>query len=302
MRVKPLIAVVPLAAGLLVAAPAAAAPPKIPAGTAAGYVLFDRQAGKIVAFRNVHRKFRSASVSKILIAIDFLERTPEVSRADARLLRVMLRSSDDSAATTFWNRGGKGKIVERMARKLRLADTAPPPASKPGFWGYVTLSAHDMVLTYRYLLDTAKPAVRDLILGHLRRATKCGTDGFDQSFGIPAAVPRPWAVKQGWSGFGTVPAVKCTTTPTTRTMAGARPSWRALSGGRMAAQPPTLSAVTTTTGVPDLGRPVLHTTGLVGPKERYILVLLTAHPAGGRWNDSVRRTNRITAGIYKAAT
>lgn len=363
MRVMPWLAVVPVATGLFVATPAgASAPPKIPAGTAAGYVLFDRQAGKIIGYRNVHRKFRSASVSKILIAIDFLERTPKVSQADARLLRIMLRSSDDDAATAFWNRGGKGKIIERMARKLRLSDTAPPPTTHPGYWGYVTLSAHDVLLTYRYLLDSAKPSVRDLVLGHLRQATKCGTDGFDQSFGIPAAVPRPWAVKQGWSGFGDPPAAKCTSPATRAASDDEHPAqgrsqvaseeelgsgrsrgafeepgderlasgrWRGgarlgpaavgrfsagerarrmLTGGLMVGQPPAVTggSITTAasraskTGVPDLGRPVLHSTGLVGAKERYILVLLTAHPAGGGWNDSVKRINRIVAGIYKA--
>jgi hypothetical protein len=286
MRIKPLAAVaaaMPLVVGLATPARAAAEPPRVPAGTTAAWVVFDRQAGKFVAARNAHRKYRSASVVKILIAIDYLERRKSVPAADARLLKVMLRASDDGAATAFWNREGKGQIIVRMARKLRLADTAPPPASKPGFWGYSSLSAYDIVRTYRYLLDTADARVRDTILGHLRQAAPCGTDGFDQTFGIPDAVPRPWAVKQGWSGFGTTPPIRCDAKSASMPI-----SW--------------IAQRATGSGVPDYGRPVLYTTGLVGKGERYVMAVLTAHPAGGTWSASVKRITTLTRGLYRSVS
>jgi hypothetical protein len=263
----------------------------VPAGTTAAWVVFDRKAGatgKIVASRNAHRRFRSASVVKIWIALDYLERRTTVPAADARLLREMLRSSDDGAATRLWTRYGRGAIVTRVARKLRLSDSGPPPASHPGFWGYASLSAYDVVRTYRYLLDTAEPRVRQTIIGHLRQATPCGNDGFDQHFGIPRAVPRPWAVKQGWSGFGTVPPVRC--------RASAVPP-----GPRAEAVPVTVRAAVRTSvpGVPDYGRPVLHTTGLAGKDDRYVMAVLTAHPVGGTWGASVQRVTRLTAGLYR---
>ncbi|MBE1581846.1 hypothetical protein ACFPOI_26690 [Nonomuraea angiospora] len=282
MRRMPLaaaVAAVPLVVGL--ATPAQAAP-RVPPGTTASWLVFDRQAGKFVATRNAHRKFRSASVVKILIAIDYLERRKSVPAADARLLKIMLRSSDDDAASAFWDRAGKGQIIVRMARKLGLSDTAPPPASKPGFWGYTSLSAYDIVRTYRYLLDRAEPRVRDTILGHLRQSTPCGTDGFDQTFGIPDAVPRPWAVKQGWSGFGDTPPTRC-------------------SGARAVGAPISWIAQRATgSGVPDYGRPVLHTTGLVGKNERYVVAVLTAHPAGGTWASSVTRVTKLTGELYRS--
>ncbi|MFC5829909.1 hypothetical protein [Nonomuraea insulae] len=284
---KPLAAAVPLVVAL--AAPAHASdisqakPPVVPAGTTASWVVFDRQAGKIVATKNAHRKYRSASVVKILIAIDYLERRKSVPAADAKLLKVMLRSSDDHAASTFWERLGKGQIIVRQARKLGLSDTTPPPVSKPGFWGYTSLSAYDIVRTYRYLLDRADAKTRDTILGHLRQSTPCGTDGFDQTFGIPDGVPRPWAVKQGWSGFGTTPPSKC--------------------GGdaRAAAAPISwIARRATGSGVPDYGRPVLHTTGLAGQGDRYVMALLTAHPAGGAWNASVKRVTTLARDLYRS--
>ncbi|MDR8410186.1 hypothetical protein MTP10_15745 [Nonomuraea sp. 3-1Str] len=344
MRIKPWAAVaaaVPLAAGCVSAPPAAASalpsasaaaavsrtsvvPPVVPAGTTAAWVVFDRKAGgtgRIVATRNAHRAFRSASVVKILLAIDYLESRRTVAPADARLLKIMLRSSDDDAASTLWDRAGKGAVITRQARRLGLSDTAPPPASKPGFWGYTSLSAYDVVRVYRYLLDRAAPRVRDTILGHLRAATPCGSDGFDQYFGIPRAVPRPWAVKQGWSGFGSVPPVRCAASsappathapsasavtlggPDSAVAQGAPASVPAAAQGASAvARDASTSAGPLRargSGVPDLGRPVLHTTGLAGKDDRYVLAVLTAHPAGGTWSSSVRRVTRLTADLYR---
>ncbi|MGV9305988.1 hypothetical protein [Nonomuraea sp. NPDC003727] len=286
MRTKPWAAVA-AAVPLLAATPATLATaevqPRIPPGTTAAYVVFDRVAGKIVAHRLAHRAFRSASVVKILIAIDFLERTARPAGRDLASLKIMLRSSDDDAASALWDRGGKGQIITRMSRKLGLADTGPPPAHKPGFWGYTSLSAYDVARTYRYLMDRADARVRDLVVGHLRQATPCGTDGFDQYFGIPRGLPKPWAVKQGWSGFGTVPPVRCSPT-------GA-------GGALVTPRTQVLRPL-----VPDLGRPVLHTTGLVGAGDRLIFVLLTAHPAGGGWNDSVKRTTTLARDLYRSVS
>lgn len=314
-------AAVPLAAGCLYGSPAdalpmrlgqvSAGPPRVPAGTTAAWVVFDRRAGsagKIVAARNAHRRYRSASVVKILIAIDYLERRKTVPAADARLLGEMLRSSDDAAATTLWSRSGRGAIVTRTARRLGLADTAPPPASHPGFWGYTSLSAYDVVRTYRYLLDTAEPRVRDTILGHLRRATPCGNDGFPQYFGIPGEVPRPWAVKQGWSGFGTVPPTRCAGsaaggTAADRTVADGTTADRTAAhvspGGTTGGSVSAVARRAAGSGVPDYGRPVLHSTGLAGKGDRYVIAVLTAHPAAGTWNDSVRRITRLTGELYR---
>ncbi|TYB40118.1 hypothetical protein [Actinomadura chibensis] len=231
------------------------------------YVVFER--GRVVAERRSRQTFRSASVVKILIALDFLERN-RVSAADRALLQVMLRSSDDKAATEFWRRGGQRQVVERMVERVGLAETAPPPGDKPGFWGYTALSARDVVKTYRYLLEKAPKGQREFVLEQLRRSTPCGTDGFDQTFGIPSAAKRPWAVKQGWSGFGDVPAEPCR-------KGGARPAaWR-----------------------PDLGlgRPVLHTTGVVGDGK--IVVVLTLQPAGTSFRTAAARVTDLARQLVR---
>ncbi|ETK33787.1 hypothetical protein [Microbispora sp. ATCC PTA-5024] len=261
------------------AAPASPRPVRVPAGVTAGYVVVDRSAGgagRVVARHDAHRRFRSASVVKILIALDYLERhRGPVPRADLALLTPMLRGSDDDAATTLWHRGGQGEIVRRTARRLGLADTAPPPAAKPGFWGYTAISASDIALVYRYLLDRAQPRVRDLILGNLRQAWHCASDGFDQYFGIPRAVPRPWLVKQGWSGFGSTPPTRC---------------------GRTGTASYEMGTFHSTRDPVDFVRPVLHTTGVIG--DRLIMVVLTVQPSGASFTNSAARVTKLARDLY----
>ncbi|WP_438828378.1 hypothetical protein [Streptomyces hesseae] len=251
----------------------------LPAGVSAGIAVFDRQTGTFTEQFNARARFRSASVVKLLIALDHLwDRGPSypIPDADRARLDVMLRSSDDGAASAFWDRNGGGAIVERMVARLKLADTAPPPADRPGFWGYTALSAADTVRVYRYLLDEAPAPVRDYIMGNLRASTRCGTDGYDQSFGIAAVFDRPWAVKQGWSGFD---SNGCTTdTPAPRKQ-------------ESAPRPAPADGV-------DLRRPALHTTGTVGAADRTIVAVFTLHaegtPYGKAYSDLgevVRRLN-----------
>ncbi|MEV4461612.1 hypothetical protein, partial [Microbispora sp. NPDC049633] len=253
-----------------------AKPVRVPAGVTAGYAVVDVTTGKTVVQRQQHHRFRSASVVKILIATDYLERHKgAVPARDKALLTPMLRGSDDDAATALWRRGGQGEIVRRMARRIGLTETTPPPAAKPGFWGYTAISAADIALVYRYLLRRAEPRVRDFVLGNLRDASKCASDGFDQYFGIPRAVPRPWAIKQGWSGYGAAPPVKCIRA----TVASHR-----------------IGAVTMGGNPVDFGRPVLHTTGVIG--DRLIMVVLTMQPSGASFTKSAERVTKLARDLY----
>ncbi|GAB3888059.1 hypothetical protein [Microbispora bryophytorum] len=255
---------------------AAPAPVRVSAGVTAGYAVVDVTTGKTVAQRQAHHRFRSASVVKILIATDYLERhRGTIPARDMALLTPMLRGSDDDAATALWRRGGQGEIVRRMARRIGLTETSPPPAAKPGFWGYTAISAADIALVYRYLLRRADPRVRDFVLGNLRKASQCARDGFDQFFGIPRAVPRPWAIKQGWSGYGAVPPVRCTRAKAT--------SFR-------------IGAVTMGGNPVDLGRPVLHTTGVIS--DRLIMVVLTLQPSGASFTQSAERVTKLARDLY----
>lgn len=144
-------------------------------------------------------EWATASVAKLFIADDLLMREPNLSPEDRDSLDVMLRSSDDDAAEIFWNRGGGGEIIERIAARYGLTDTAPP--EQDGWWFTVT-SAPDLVRYYDMLLDGTgglPPERANIIVNNLAQSTPFGIDGYPQRFGIPDGLSgEPVAVKQGW--------------------------------------------------------------------------------------------------------
>ncbi|MEV1287235.1 hypothetical protein [Micromonospora sp. NPDC049679] len=242
------------------ARPTAAAPPRsATAGMTVGYAVFDRQTGRFTERRNSTTRFRSASVVKLLIALDQLwTRDPgRLSAKDRSRLTSMLRSSNDGAATYFWNRGGNRNVALRMAKRLKLRNTVPPPSSLRGWWGYVGISAEDVVRIYRFILDSARRPVRDFIMGNLSQATTRAGDGFNQKFGLLTfAAPR--AVKQGWSGFG-----------------GNPPSRAKIPGL-------------------DLRSDALHTTGTTGRNNRFVVALFTLHGKGTRYATACAKVTNLT--------
>ncbi|GAB7106787.1 hypothetical protein JCM4814A_51010 [Streptomyces phaeofaciens JCM 4814] len=257
----------------------AAASVQVPDGVTAGVAVFDRQTGTFTEQLNTGARFRSASVVKLLLTLDFLwNRGPDytVPAADRALLEPMLRSSDDDAADHYWSQNGGSAIVTRMAARLGLSDTAPPPAGYEGYWGYTSLSARDTVTIYRYVLDSAPGPVRDFVMGNLRQSTRCASDRFDQHFGIAGAFEKPWAVKQGWSGSYEK---------------GTCGSGGTATVSRTASPAPAAAA-----GV-DLARPALHSTGTVGAGDRFVVAVFTLHPVGTSYGKAYTDVGRLTRSL-----
>lgn len=192
-----------------------------------GAIVYDRRRGRKLLAVQRDRQFPSASMVKLLIAIDTLRRSPA---AGSRVTR-MLTYSNNKIASALWAAGGGTAIVRRTAARIGLRDAAPPRI--PSQWGSTLLSARDVAAIYRYILTELPAGRRELIVHALAATSRRAADGTDQYFGIPSAFDRPWAIKQGWG-----------------------------STARKA---------------------VLHSTGLVGEKWRYIVVLLTEHPRPARW-------------------
>ncbi|MQA09700.1 MAG: hypothetical protein GEU98_14330 [Pseudonocardiaceae bacterium] len=214
-------------------------------GTEIGFAVYDRARNDTVASLGASQPFYTASVVKLLIALDVLERNdwrlPE--RHTRRELSRMLARSDDGIASALWVRCGGAEIIERMGDHLALGDTGPP--AEPGQWGMATTSAADVITIYRFIADQLPTESGEFLLRALRKATETAADGFHQHFGIPAALPGVnWAIKQGWMIMN--------------------------------------SAV------------LLHTTGLVGDDDRYVVVLLTEQPRDAGY---ARGRDAVTAGI-----
>ncbi|WP_448321781.1 hypothetical protein [Streptomyces sp. CO7] len=274
------------------AAPARAAQVVVPAGVTAGVAVFDRTTGTFTERLNENARFRSASVVKLLLALDHL-RTHDprtLPSADRTRIDAMLRSSDDNAAGYYWDLGGRTAIIDRTAAQLGLTDTVGPPAGYESYWGYVSLSAADTVRIYRYVLDTAPAPVRDYVMGNLRQSTRCATDGFDQHFGIAGSFSRPWAVKQGWSGFGG--SGSCSPRPSTTVPLAAEQGSTTTSapGAAQSGAAPAAAGV-------DLTREALHTTGTVGTGDRAIVAVLTLHADGTPYGTAYSAVNRLTRSL-----
>ncbi|MFC5063271.1 LGFP repeat-containing protein [Actinomycetospora atypica] len=277
---------------------AQAAAPVVPGDTSAAYMVYDRTTRKVVEQAGEHRLFRSASLVKLLIALDYLQTkgsTSAVPAADRTLLDSMLRSSDDDAASTLWVRGGYEKIVQRMVPKLGLVDTQPPTDRR--YWGYTALSAADVVTTYTYLLDKAPASFRDLIVGDLERSTRCASDGFNQAFGLPRAVTGTKAVKQGWSGYGSAPTGPACVEgqedvpPNADSQQAAEEAPQAVADSR----PATLA-----TPALDLSSRAMHTSGLVDARRR-VMVVLTLSPKAKTFDASATTITGIARTLHDNA-
>jgi hypothetical protein len=165
-------------------------------------VVLDRNTGQTISNGN-NRPFPIASVAKLFIADDLLLQESKgqttLTPADHQSLDVMLRSSDDSAAQMFWNRGGGNAILARVKARYGLPGTTAP---SNGHWDVTTSTASDLVQYYRMLLDGTgglPPEQANVIISNLAQSTPTGTDGYPQRFGIPEGLyAEPVAVKQGW--------------------------------------------------------------------------------------------------------
>ncbi|CRK57173.1 beta-lactamase [Alloactinosynnema sp. L-07] len=157
-------------------------------------VVYDRAIGVEPLSIKADRQFDSASLVKLLIAIDVLE--TKTTQEDRKRITRMLSASDDTAASHFWLRGGRTDIVARMRERIGLTGTEPP--ANPDRWGSVRTTANDIVRVYQHVLGKLPGDDNALILTALESAPRNAADGFDQHFGIPDALRVPWAVKQGW--------------------------------------------------------------------------------------------------------
>lgn len=165
-------------------------------------VVMDRDTGQIVS-NGASKPFPIASVVKLFIADDLLlqesKGETKLSAADRKSLDIMLRSSDDGAAQTFWDRSGGNAIISRVVARYGLSGTTAP---YNGHWDVTQSTASDLVRYYDMLMDGSgglPPEETGVIMTNLAQSTPTGTDGYPQRFGIPDGLyAETVAVKQGW--------------------------------------------------------------------------------------------------------
>ncbi|MEV7549187.1 serine hydrolase [Amycolatopsis sp. NPDC089917] len=207
-------------------------------------VVYDRTAKKNTVSLKAERSYTSASLVKLLIALEALQAgTPSAT------VQRMLSVSDDDIASSLWTAHGGPAIVTRWAAKIGLGGTRPP--EDPGRWGDTRITAADIAKIYRYLLEQAGAGTRATILRALSGATENGSDGIRQYFGIPDGVgDLPWSIKQGWA---------------------------CCRGSR-----------------------ILHSSGVVGKDDRYIVVVLTSQPSSTTYTGAGKRVTAVAKALLPA--
>ena len=145
------------------------------------------------------RPFPTASMVKLLLAEDLLHRARTgaiaLTPGDRAELEVMIRRSDDPAASDFWVRFDGAQAVRDVATRYGLTGTAPPRTE--GQWGETTTTAADLARFLTRLPVVAHPDDAAALLAWMRTADPVAADGFDQEFGVFGTLPGA-AVKQGW--------------------------------------------------------------------------------------------------------
>jgi hypothetical protein len=169
--------------------------------------VLDRNTGELVT--NGTGSLAVASVVKLFIADDLLLQVSkgqtQLSPDDRKMLDVMLRASDDSAAEVFWNRSGGSAIINRVTARYGLGATRPPGN---GRWYNTTSTVTDLVRYYDMMMKGTgglPPEQANIVLANLAASTPTAIDGmmpggvYPQRFGIPEGLyAEPVAVKQGW--------------------------------------------------------------------------------------------------------
>lgn len=167
-----------------------------------GIAVLDRETGQLAENPAAHVQMRSASVVKVFVAENLLDRARggsiSLNANDRALLESMVMGSDDAAMSSLYSRYGSVSIVADVARKYGLTEVGPPPTA--GYWGMFQITAHDVVRFYEGMLGGGlAPVDRDYLVDLMRRATINGADGFYQFYGISDALPgEVRGIKQGW--------------------------------------------------------------------------------------------------------
>jgi hypothetical protein len=198
-----------VALGSAATAAEAAAPPGWSPDVAAARNYLAQRAGNVsFAVRTErrvwgHRRLRvvpAASVLKAMLMVAYLNRREvrdrPLRRRDLRLLRPMIRRSDNSTASYIRNLVGN-RGLRRVARRAGMRSFTP--VAHP--WGHSLVNAADQA---RFFLKIDRCVVRR----HRRRALRLLHSIVpSQRWGVARVVPRGWELyfKGGWgSGTGAV--------------------------------------------------------------------------------------------------
>ena len=158
-----------------------------------GVAVLDTQTGQFYGAGDFRGSFASESVVKAFIATRLLV-MGQMHGHIAALAYKMITQSDDAIATALYGRVGGDSLVNWIRNHYRVWNLGPGPRV-PGWWGNNHITPQGMV--YFYAKVKRDPVVGPWLMNAMHHATKYGSDGTYQFFGLPSATSGA-AIKQGW--------------------------------------------------------------------------------------------------------
>jgi hypothetical protein len=168
-----------------------------PKGLTLGVAVLDMNSGDLQVGGST--EFYSASLSKLMLVVDMLDRNVDLSTSDDQLIARALSSSDDNAMNALWSKFGGPSAMSRVAESLGMVDTRTPQGASQ--WGETEVSPAGFARLYQHILGEMDPDDRDLIVGDLSAAGPKAADGYNQFFGLLGQPAQVYA-KQGWMYYG----------------------------------------------------------------------------------------------------
>jgi hypothetical protein len=161
------------------------------------WTLMDRNSGELAGSDNAGATNVTASMIKAWLAADYLRRAAErnttPSSSIMKQLTIMIRDSDNAAASYFWRANGGNATIKRLIAMCGLTD------SKAYIdWAHTLMSARDATRMGACIGDGRAAGAKwtDWVLNEMRSVRGSGRFGIISV--LPADVAGKTAIKNGW--------------------------------------------------------------------------------------------------------
>jgi hypothetical protein len=194
-----------------------AGPVKVAVNGFVSWALLDRKTGQIAGSSNVAATNSTESMIKIWLVSDYLRRTAAAGRQPTaerlKQASAAIRRSDDNAAESLFNAGGRAPVIDRLIRTCGLTDTKKviPPDDDTVYWSYTRMSPRDAVRMGECIADgrAAGPKWTPWVLTEMTKVWGT-TAARDQHAtwgggrwgiidGLPATLRTGLSIKNGWT-------------------------------------------------------------------------------------------------------
>jgi hypothetical protein len=158
-----------------------------------GVAVLDTKTGHFYGAGHYKNFFASESVVKVFIATRLLVSGRMHGTTKARAYK-MITQSDDAIASSFYGSVGGDSLINWIKQRYGVPSLGTPP-HRANWWGNTHITPGGLVRLYAKL--KRDPKVGPWLLNAMHHATRFGSDGTFQFFGLPSATSGA-AIKQGW--------------------------------------------------------------------------------------------------------